>query len=250
MIRLNPTWEEELVRRGLADFEALWGLEARPFKEKKDRAIYALSLAGKRLFLKRYFKISLFGRSEASNEWAAAWALMKAGVQVPRPVAYGEKRKGLKKRAFTLFEAAVGSRLEDLFRGSPLEASRSFPSLLAQFAAHFHREGFSHQDFYLCHFFWDGKELTIIDLQRVRRRLPPKVSWVVKDIAELFYSASEALGSFYPAFRASFIREYQRLFPLASEASFWARVERKREKIARHDAKLKARLSSRRSGRK
>jgi hypothetical protein len=65
---------------------------------------------------------------------------------------------------------------------------------VADVASRFHREGFNHRDLYCCHFFIReasrGRFLVnVIDLQRVERRRWLRRRWVVKDLAQLAYSA-------------------------------------------------------------
>ncbi len=250
MIFIRQAHLSLLDQAGLVAFEDFWEGNFPLFKKKKDRAIYRLEIEGQFFFLKRYFPFPFWRKNEARNEWEAACLLRRSGFKVPTPVAFGERRKGFKKMAFTLFKAAEGERLEDLFRQEPEKSLQEIVPVLAHLAGRFHRAGFAHQDFYLCHFFWDGKELTLIDLQRVRRSLPSKKAWVIKDLAELFYAAENVLAGQFPVFLQKFSRHYALFVPWIKDPAFLAKIGRKKAKIARHDAKLKARLSFKRNGRK
>ncbi len=237
---INPAMSLTLSRLGLLTFEDFWSLRARPFKRKRDREIRTFTLDGKTYYLKRYFRLPRWGKSGAETEWEGAFKLLRAGFSVPLPVCLGIERNFWRGRAFTLFQAARGQRLEDLFRK---ELSLKIVSRLAETAGRFHARGYSHQDFYLCHFFWDEKEqrLTIIDLQRLRWARSPKRRWIIKDLAELFYSARDILSSREArVFEEEFLKIYGSYLPWTREKTFWSRVERKIKRIARHDEKLKA----------
>jgi len=241
ILEIRPRWQELLKTQGLVTFEALWEAPIRRFKSKKDREIGVLELGGKRFFLKRYFRLPLFGllSSGAEREWWAARQLLNYGFQVPEPVAFGLERGLRRHRALSLFREAPGSRLEDLFKETPEVFHTLLPSLV-EIAARFHALGFSHQDFYLCHLFWDGKRIFIIDLQRVRRSRKIKPYWVIKDLAELFYSARRVLGPQSSAFEEAFLKAYLRYHPWLSEEKCLIKLKKKIAKIAAHDAKLKA----------
>ena len=67
--------------------------------------------------------------------------------------------------------------------------------LVGDIARRFHRSGFNHRDFYCCHFFVkessSGRfDVRLIDLQRVQHRARFRRRWLVKDLAQLSYSAS------------------------------------------------------------
>ncbi len=239
---LSP-WRSLLKRAGLSTFEALWRVEGLPFKRKPDREILLLEVSGRRLFLKRYFRFGLRDfRCGAECEWWAARELLREGFSVPEPVAFGIERKLWPKRALSLFCEARGRRLEDLFREDP-ESFRGVLPVLINTAARFHALGFSHQDFYLCHLFWDGERLTLIDLQRVRRARKPRARWIIKDLAELFYSARNVLGEEAEEFEALFLEGYFREHPWLNTPSMLNKLEKKIRRIAAHDAKLKTRVA-------
>jgi heptose I phosphotransferase len=78
-------------------------------------------------------------------------------------------------------------------------------------ARRFHAAGFNHRDFYCCHFFIQelpGPRFAIrlIDLQRVEQRHWLRRRWIVKDLAQLAYSAPrERIGR---TLRLAFIKRY------------------------------------------
>ncbi len=244
IFEIEPSWREILAGAGLASFEALWEVPARVFKIKREREIRRLEVSGRRLFLKRYFRFgALEFRTGAEREWWAARELSRRGFGVPEPVAFGLERGIRPRRALSVFLEAPGVRLEDLLRDSPGSFRELIPPLV-ETAARFHAQGFSHQDFYLCHFFWNGHRLTLIDLQRVRWAGRPKPRWIIKDLAELFYSARELLGPEAGEFEARFLEGYLRFHPWLKSPSMLKKLEKKIRRIAAHDARLKARSRS------
>jgi len=76
-------------------------------------------------------------------------------------------------------------------------ARRDLDRLIREVAAvvrEFHRAGYNHRDLYCCHFFvkeLDGGrfQVKLIDLQRVEHRRRLRQRWLVKDLAQLAYSA-------------------------------------------------------------
>lgn len=66
--------------------------------------------------------------------------------------------------------------------------------LVADVARRFHGAGYNHRDLYCCHFFVkessSGRfDVRLIDLQRVQHRVRFRRRWLVKDLAQLSYSA-------------------------------------------------------------
>jgi heptose I phosphotransferase len=97
----------------------------------------------------------------------------------------------------------------------------------------------NHQDFYLSHLYLgrDGS-IYLIDLQRVGRRRTVPRRYIVKDLAQLNYSASHA-GSVSRSERLRFFMEYLGVATLRSEEKRLARqINAKTERIAKHTVKL------------
>jgi heptose I phosphotransferase len=158
------------------------------------------------------------GRVEARN----IVRLDRSGVAAMRLVAFGDRlhADGLLE-SFVLTEELVGfTQLDHLLRRRFPErhASTKRDAVLsglieqiANVAARFHQAGFNHRDFYCCHFFIRETEdrdfeVRLIDLQRVERRRWLRWRWIVKDLAQLAYSAPrERIG---PTARMAFIKHY------------------------------------------
>lgn len=160
------------------------------------------------------------GRVEARN----IVRLARSGVAAMRLVAYGDRlhADGLLE-SFVLTEELAGyAQLDHFLRRRFPERPRTIArprdagvtaliNQIADVAARFHAAGFNHRDLYCCHFFVleqsDGPfEVRLIDLQRVERRRWLRWRWIVKDLAQLAYSAPrERIG---PTERLAFIKRY------------------------------------------
>ncbi len=143
------------------------------------------------------------GRVEAQN----VARLLRSGIAAMQLIAYGERlHSDGRLESFVLTEELQGFQQLDPFlkdRFPPRDPAGDCPrdeklaTLLrevADVAAKFHRLGYNHRDLYCCHFFIrekpDGKyKVNLIDLQRVEHRRHFRLRWLVKDLAQLAYSA-------------------------------------------------------------
>lgn len=160
------------------------------------------------------------GRVEALN----VERLERLGIAAMRLVAYGEwlRHDGVAE-SFVMTEELAGYVQLDHFlrqRFEPVEGQTTLarnPRLdrliaaVAAVAGRFHREGFNHRDLYCCHFFIReasrGRFLVnLIDLQRVERRRWLRRRWVVKDLAQLAYSAPRERIT--RTHRLAFVKQY------------------------------------------
>ena len=242
--------------------EDLWSHpDLKPFfKNKEEREILILSLDSTVFFVKRYhgpgvglFSYLLRGfrdRCGPENEWNKAHLLKELGIKAIEPVAFGvERRYGIIRRALLVTLEMEGIRVEDLLReNTELNQKIQVVERLAAFAGRFHTLGLSHQDFYLCHFYWSEKseEIGLVDLQRIRHHRrqtsQPRLSWIVKDLAQLDYSSRNVLTvEEYDYLKSIFVSVYKEYLPLIAEPRMARRISRKVARIARHDQKLQAR---------
>jgi heptose I phosphotransferase len=160
------------------------------------------------------------GRVEARN----VARLSRAGIAAMRLIAYGEKLNpdGLLE-SFVLTEELVGfTQLDHFLRKrfavrEPHRPTRRDPALVqlirdvAAVASKFHKLGYNHRDLYCCHFFIaepaTGRfKVNLIDLQRVEHRHRFRQRWLVKDLAQLSYSAPRERISWTQ--RMAFIKHY------------------------------------------
>ena len=121
--------------------------------------------------------------------------------------------------------------------GASQRETRAIIHSLARIARTMHGAGLHHQDFYLTHFLVpnDGSpdEVFVIDLGRARRCRNLSKRWIVKDLAQLDFSASAASRSD----RARFLKAYLGRRPTPTDRQFLRRIERKSRAIARHSSR-------------
>ncbi len=262
---VNKDFLHLLKEAGLDSFDALMDhatgevIDHRPI-----RTVVRLELVDGGLrryfYLKRHY-IPLKGRirgflrpggiEDARNEWHKIVMLKEQGYQTMEPVAYGERGAFLETRALTLTEELYGAiRVEDyiprLHRDGGtenLERKRRIIEKLALISKRFHQDGFNHQDFYLGHFLINPstEEIFLIDLQRVQKRDRPVRRWVLKDLAQLVFSAINTEG-FHGTDLVRFGHIYlgrKRFTP--ADRRLIRQILRKAAWIARHTEKVLAR---------
>jgi heptose I phosphotransferase len=150
------------------------------------------------------------GETAAATEARNVDRLAHDGIDTMRLVAYGQRlhADGLLE-SFVLTEELAGYRQLDHFlakrfrqfeRHDTRRWDRDETDLrelirgVAELARKFHAAGYNHRDLYCCHFFIREDEpgrfdIRLIDLQRVQHRLRRRRRWIVKDLAQLAYSA-------------------------------------------------------------
>jgi heptose I phosphotransferase len=233
----------------------------RVWRKLDDRENATLDLSNSaRLHVKRYLPSASASRAASSPSARAeydAWQLLR-NRQIPalELAAWGELADG---RSFIMACDLGGyeSGQALLRRGVPF-AYLAGPT--AQVAAKLHGAGLHHQDLYLCHFFltppeaggFEGdSDCRLIDVARVGR-LPGTFfarRWIVKDLAQFWYSASGEFGVGESELSA-WLEKYALLRGLRPSAvhgvlGLKSAVLRKVARIARHDASLKARQPGR-----
>jgi len=209
------------------------------------------------LFLKRYKNppktIQLKNWLAAKNRKSCAWfdygigeKLAGLGIAAAKVICYGEQFGLLfEKRSFCITEKipdaeSLERTLPGFFHGpSTVENQKQrkeFIKSLALFIRNFHRAGFCHRDLYLCHIFYSDDKFYLIDLARTFKPVLFKQRYQIKDIAQLYYSAS---GEFFT--KADRLRFYFYLTGCKKlkkkDNIFIKKVKKKAERIARHDKK-------------
>ncbi|MBI2824922.1 MAG: hypothetical protein HYX69_09580 [Planctomycetia bacterium] len=231
-----------LARAGLDGFSAmLRTTNGRLLRALSDRENWRLDLAGPNgapqgAYLKKHHvrrfgywlraKLGLGapdspGRTEAEN---IGW-LSRVGIPCLKLMAFGERlhEDGLLE-SFVLTEELAGyTQLDDFLRqrfaelntpartGCRAAGFDRLTTRVADVAGRFHRLGYNHRDLYCCHFFIRERaggdfEVRLIDLQRVQHRLRRRRRWIVKDLAQLAYSAPRQCVS--RARRLAFMKAY------------------------------------------
>lgn len=234
---VDVDYQTDLERVGLASFDAVMnGTRGKLLRTLPDRENWRLEFAqqGRRhvLFLKKHRVRSFLERlrswvgvrrsmTAARIEAENVAALKRAGIETMRVVAFGESVRGAQIQSFFMTEELNGfTQLDHLLRQRFAPAAecihqdddlKALAASVADVASRFHKAGFNHRDFYCCHFFIQelpgGRfAVRLIDLQRVELRYWLRDRWLVKDLAQLAYSAPrERVGR---TLRMAFIKRY------------------------------------------
>jgi hypothetical protein len=189
--------------------------------------------AGRVLYLKRFrgFKIAW----QARNEWERLHELREAGIACATPVALGE-RAGLiaASESFLMTEEIPNAMQADWWLRDHAGRRREILAPIAALVKAFHALGYSHKDFYLCHFFVQesgGLRIFLLDLQRCDQPLLFPRRWRVKDLAQLHYSMTQQAG-----YSQGEWREFAKLCDI-TDANLLRAVEAKSSRLARHTPK-------------
>jgi tRNA A-37 threonylcarbamoyl transferase component Bud32 len=217
---VSEDFEQAFENIGLTSFEAIFSfnkfkdLTKNNLAQFRTRGQFEIDLpqAGqtKTLFLKRYNEppihvqlknwLSAHKRKSCGLlEYETADALGKAGINIPRTVAYGGQY-GLifEKRSFIITEKipdadVLERRLPEYFNDKNkdnLRLQRNFIAALAGFIRKFHQSGFCHRDLYFSHIFHSTEDkFYLIDLARAFKPVVLRRRFQLKDLAQLFYSA-------------------------------------------------------------
>ena len=251
---INSAFGELLRRHEWLTFDSIWARTADAAIAKKmrtDRITLRFTLddqGGERHFyIKRHVRSSwkeylkpLFRLTwpilGARNEWNAILDFHEVGLPTMTPVALGESGSN----SFLITEALEGcEKLSKLPpESSPARSASRRAGLIrevAGLARQMHGAGLHHQDFYLGHLMQsqqDPSRLYIIDLGRVRKQKKLARRWIVKDLAQLDFSADASNAE-----RLRFLREYLGRPLTTGDKSLIASIAAKKAAISRHSRK-------------
>ena len=174
----------------------------------------------------------------ARNEWNAILDFHEIGLPTMTPVAFGESGTD----SFLITESLENCvKLSDVLANTTkvlqIPSSHRLISInVANLARSMHGAGLHHQDFYLGHLMQSQtcpETIYIIDLGRVQKQKPLSQRWIVKDLAQLNFSASAI-----PLFeRLRFLRDYLGRPLTEKDRPLMARIQAKTNAIARHSRK-------------
>jgi tRNA A-37 threonylcarbamoyl transferase component Bud32 len=183
----------------------------------------------------------------ASCEVEPIRELPAAGVCTPKIIAYGWQWGALfEKRSFIITEKipdadALERKLPDCFNAPPitenLKSRRDYIARFAAFIKRFHQTGYCHRDLYFSHIFYrtDGT-LCLIDLARAFKPVLMRRRFLIKDIAQIHYSAPAAY--FSKSDRLRFYLAYTARNRLSRrDKAFIRKVLAKTNRMAEHDRK-------------
>jgi heptose I phosphotransferase len=264
---VNHSFANLLRRQHWTTFEVIWSHTAEAAVAKKlrtDRVTLRFNLddSGR----ERSFYIKRHGRSSlkeyikplmslrwpilgARNEWNALLAFHEANLPTMTPVALGQHGA----HSFLITEGLEGcTKLSELQanagEGGKTSLARQTGNLshvvhrVAHVTQRMHNAGLHHQDYYLGHLLLPNHtascrsaedRIYVIDLGRVRRQKPLATRWIVKDLAQLNYSARDVSRTD----RLRFLREYLGHRIGAQDKRLIAQIAAKTATIARHSEK-------------
>jgi heptose I phosphotransferase len=235
----NALFSRELENLGLngpGDFRAP-PRGASFLRDTGDRKNFRLGTGGSVFYLKVHEeKEGKRPPSMGRREWDNHLRLMRAGVPVPMPAAWG-MGPGY---SFFMSKACAGVVADDpALRWKEMTPSRQrrLAAELARRIMRMHRFGYFHRDLYLCHVVVDGEQVAVIDLQRLEDG--PRFSGHrrIKDLAALLYSSLD--GPFSRTDRLRFFKVYMGGGRLQSAGKklLWAVQSKTRRIQAREDRK-------------
>lgn len=202
------------------------------------------------MFLKRYQNIPVpkqiknwFSRrrriSMADCDRTPAEILKNLGINTPKTIAFGAQWQGLfEKRSFIITEKIPASHsLEEKMPNRFYDDRKNFIERLAAFISKFHKTGFRHRDLYLCHIFCStGGNFTLIDLSRVFKPLIFSKRFLVKDLAQLYYSSPGSIVT--KADRLRFYLSYTQKDKISlRDKIIIKKIKSKARQMAKHDRK-------------
>ena len=175
----------------------------------------------------------------ARNEWDAILAFHQAGIPTMTPVAVG--RAGSESLLLTAALDACDCLANRFTEWQQPDSSTQVPRQLLLDVAHtarsMHGANLHHQDFYLYHLLLRREQaedgVVVIDLGRARRLPRLGARWIIKDLAQLNYSA----WGISRTDRLRFLKAYLNRRPTAADRSLMRRIDRKTASIARHSSK-------------
>ena len=265
MTSLGPVNGDSVFLRD--DIAALWSssealqnafaLQGEVFRDVPGRRTLRVELAGNVYFVKLHYGV---GWGEvvknwlqlkrpvvgAQNEFEACQGLSSAGIPAPVVAAYGTTRgAAATQKSFVLSDELAGyTSLEDISNAwvnTPPDVflKQRLLYAVAEFARNFHRHGFIHRDFYICHLLANDEayaksqvDLAVLDLHRARRFNQVPERWLKRDLAALLFSSLDLGYSQRDWLR--FVRLYAGRSlrqEMAERGNFWRAVLKRAEKL-------------------
>ncbi|GIX03683.1 MAG: hypothetical protein KatS3mg113_0689 [Planctomycetaceae bacterium] len=246
---VHPLHAGWLRKLGLTTAASLWGLpEGIVYRQVPGRTTRRVTLGdgelARTVFIKQHAVCRWYERCKswlqgkravwgAVPEWEALWLCGQQQIPTLEPILCAQCARG----SLLMTSALEGCEpLDHWWQRQPAEDERRQTLMqLAQLLQRFHRMGWHHQDLYLCHVLRRQSpphQLYLIDLGRAQRMSWPVTRWIVKDLAQLYYSTR--------CWRRTEWLRFWRLYrgrPLSSERRLWGAIQRKAARIAHHSQK-------------
>jgi len=272
-LTVNRNFAALLADSGLGSFEALWHCRAgRPIKQIAPRSVVCIEIAdaspGGLFYLKRHYREYLGPgrllppglhrrcRSQGRLEFENIAAFRRSSLATVSPAAWGERARGRLWAESLLLTAdfAPFVPLEAIVRDTPeffagrrgRQHKKSVLEAVGRYARRMHAAGFNHRDFNATHILLDfaehsrGPAVALFDLQRIDRCRLFRFRWIIKSLAELYYTLPSPL--FGPQDLIFLFQAYKnkRRLSLWDRFQLWW-IKRKTARIARHTQKRRAR---------
>lgn len=244
---VSPGYQPLMRELGL-DAEGVWGHPDikvwRSVTERENATLDGVRGDGSkvRLHVKRYHATGE-KVGPAEMEAKGIQLLQRVGIPTVPLVGWGKMRDG---RSFIISEDLAGYEAADKRVARGAVGLDEIIGPIADVAAKLHSAGLHHRDLYLCHFFVDDKkDVRLIDAGRVKELpgWPWRRRWVVKDLAQTYYSLGEIQASAGQI--QAFVHQYGEKRGLKSVSWLTRSVEAKARRIARHDARLREKQPAR-----
>ncbi len=260
---VDPTFADLLHQEGLDSIEALFRWDRSNNLTKPGLAAYRsrfcmrLGQPPRIFFMKRFesppLKVQILQWLTARRHCSCAALDLKPllelpshGIATPRVVAFGDQWTGpFEKRSVIITEQLPDAEslerkrpvfFQDITLNTSRQSKRVFITSLAQWIARFHALGYCHRDLYLSHIFYDSEgQFYLIDLTRVFKPQLLKRRYLVKDLAQLYYSTPADCVSRTDLLR--FYRAYTEQPLSGSDKRMIRSVLSKAQRMARHDLK-------------
>jgi heptose I phosphotransferase len=257
-LTVNKAFASLFRQRGWETFASIWVETANAAVAKKmrtDRITLSFTLddhgTQRTFFIKRHIRSSwkeyikpllrltwpILG---ARNEWNAILHFHDADIPTMTPVAIGESGENSFLITEGLDNCTKLSRLgglDDRRDPETIKRRRRIIDEVARIARTMHAAGLHHQDFYLGHLMISQSapgRIYVIDLGRVQKHSTLARRWIVKDLAQLDFSADTTLTE-----QRRFLRQYLGRPLSRADRRLIRQIRLKRAAIAQHSNKNK-----------
>lgn len=238
MTQLHATGDgQNLLRLAGLDAETVWDHpQIRVWRDIPERQNCTLDLTDAdgqtaRLHIKRFNPL---GEQPARDEVKGIELLQSAGIPTVPLVAWSQNADG---SGVVITRDLAGYSAGDK---TTIPTARMLDPI-ARLAGKLHAAGLHHRDLYLCHFFisdTNPADVRLIDTARVRKlpAWPLRRRWIVKDLAQLWYSFGKLGADDY--MYEELLARYAYTAGGCAVEPLRRRIVAKVDRIARHDANL------------
>ena len=261
ILHLEPRVANELPDEHT--FDHVMRLQGEAIRAKEGRHTYRIQIGGGEYFIKLHHGIGWreivkellslrLPIVSALNEKKAIDFLHARHITTVTLAGYGQRGSNpARTQSFIVTDALQDSvtlkDVTELWPSQPPDFKQKQLLLqsVAQIARAMHAAGMNHRDFYLCHFRMlkadnftadTAPPLYLMDLHRAQLRAKVPLRWRVKDIAALYFSASDIGLTARDFYR--FMRLYRGTdlrTTLRDDASFWRAVRARAERFYQRD---------------